>query len=198
MIRKNMLDQYGVQEKKTQDKTQMNKDTFLNLLVTQMQHQDPLEPTKNEDFLAQMAQFSALEQMNNLNKSFLVQQGSGLIGNIVHGKIVNPQTSQTEYIQGRVDRTLMKDGQVLLIVVNNKGVEQELPVEKVFEVQKSVDSAVTHSFLGDISTQMKALNEKIDTLSKKIEVNANLSEAEKKVEKKAEKEKVTTEGVDGE
>ena len=47
----------------------LDKDVFLNLLIIQMQHQDPLEPMKNSDFLAQMAQFSGLEQLKNVNKN---------------------------------------------------------------------------------------------------------------------------------
>lgn len=45
------------------------KDQFLQLLVTQLQHQDPLEPTKQEDFLAQLAQFSTLEGIEELNEN---------------------------------------------------------------------------------------------------------------------------------
>ena len=47
----------------------MGKMDFLNLLVVQMQNQDPLEPMKNEQFLAQLAQFSSLEQMVNMNET---------------------------------------------------------------------------------------------------------------------------------
>lgn len=42
-------------------------DQFLNLLVTQLRHQDPLEPTKQEDFLGQLAQFATVEGIENLN-----------------------------------------------------------------------------------------------------------------------------------
>jgi flagellar basal-body rod modification protein FlgD len=44
-------------------------DTFLKLLVAQMQNQDPLEPQSNEDFVAQLAQFSSLEQLMSVNTS---------------------------------------------------------------------------------------------------------------------------------
>ncbi len=45
---------------------EMGKDTFMNLLITQMTYQDPLEPMDNSEFLSQMAQFSSLEQMQNI------------------------------------------------------------------------------------------------------------------------------------
>lgn len=44
----------------------LGKDDFLQLLVTKLQHQDPLKPVDDEDFIAQLAQFSSLEQMNNI------------------------------------------------------------------------------------------------------------------------------------
>ena len=43
---------------------------YLQLFATQLQHQDPLEPTKQEDFLAQLAQFSSVESLQNMNAQF--------------------------------------------------------------------------------------------------------------------------------
>jgi flagellar basal-body rod modification protein FlgD len=45
----------------------MDKDDFLSLLITQLQHQDPLNPTDSVEFTAQLAQFSSLEQLANVN-----------------------------------------------------------------------------------------------------------------------------------
>jgi flagellar basal-body rod modification protein FlgD len=53
----------------------MGKDEFLRLLVTQLRHQDPLNPLDNAEFVAQLAQFSSLEQMQNLNQQFADQAG---------------------------------------------------------------------------------------------------------------------------
>lgn len=59
--------------KKTQS-GDLDKDAFLRLLITQLQNQDPLNPMEDREFIAQMAQFSSLEQMQNLNKTFETTQ----------------------------------------------------------------------------------------------------------------------------
>ncbi len=59
----NMYDNHMSNEPPSKE---LGKDEFLRLLVTQMQYQDPLEPTDNTEFIAQLAQFSSLEQMNNI------------------------------------------------------------------------------------------------------------------------------------
>lgn len=50
----------------------LGRDDFLNLLVTQLQHQDPLKPMDSTDFTAQLAQFSSLEQLSNMNDQLQV------------------------------------------------------------------------------------------------------------------------------
>ena len=53
----------------TKSKTDaMGKDAFLNLLVTQLQHQNPLEPQADGEFLAQLAQFSSLESLQDIKQ----------------------------------------------------------------------------------------------------------------------------------
>lgn len=51
-------------------KQELGKNQFLQLMIAQMNHQDPLDPAKNEQFIAQLAQFSTVEGIENLNKSF--------------------------------------------------------------------------------------------------------------------------------
>lgn len=52
------------------ENSKLGKQEFLNLLVTQLRHQNPLEPLKQEEYAAQLAQFSSLEQLSNLNDRF--------------------------------------------------------------------------------------------------------------------------------
>jgi flagellar basal-body rod modification protein FlgD len=70
----------------------LGKDSFLKLLITQMRHQDPLEPVKDTEYIAQLAQFNSLEQMQNLNDKFdkmlkwsQMTQASSLIGKEIDG-----------------------------------------------------------------------------------------------------------------
>lgn len=54
--------------KTSTDSTQVSKDQFLQLLVAQLKNQNPLDPVKNEDFLAQLATFSSLEQLVSIKE----------------------------------------------------------------------------------------------------------------------------------
>jgi flagellar basal-body rod modification protein FlgD len=47
----------------------LDRDAFLRLLLVQLEHQDPTSPQSNEEFLAQLAQFSTLEQLTSINKA---------------------------------------------------------------------------------------------------------------------------------
>lgn len=67
--------------------SQIGQNQFLQLLVAQMKSQNPLEPTSNQEFLGQLAQFSTLSGIESLNSNFSdmlslqeITQGSSLIG----------------------------------------------------------------------------------------------------------------------
>ena len=94
---------------------ELGKEDFLMLLVTQIQYQDPLEPADNTEFVAQLAQFSALEQMSNLNTTANNNTAYSLVGKEV---LVREVTSTGEYneVQGRVDYVTLKNGEAYVTI----------------------------------------------------------------------------------
>ncbi|MGS2776853.1 flagellar hook assembly protein FlgD [Robertmurraya sp. GLU-23] len=63
-----LLSNYQTAQRQT-GSSNLGKDEFLKILMTQLQNQDPLNPMQDKDFIAQMATFTSLEQMTNMNKS---------------------------------------------------------------------------------------------------------------------------------
>lgn len=86
---------------------ELNKDAFLQLLVLQMQNQDPLEPMDNADMLAQLAQFSALEGQNNLNENF-----EKLAGNVDQLNFISASQMLGKYVEGVDTNGQLKTGLV--------------------------------------------------------------------------------------
>jgi flagellar basal-body rod modification protein FlgD len=85
----------------------LDRDDFLKLLITQLQHQDPTSPVEDKDFIAQMAQFSSLEQMTNMSTGF--QKLSGLLASSeasqVLGKTVELRDGDN-LVRGIVDKVV--------------------------------------------------------------------------------------------
>jgi flagellar basal-body rod modification protein FlgD len=98
---------------------QLDRDAFLKMLIVQLKNQDPLEPMEDREFIAQLAQFSALEQMQQMNKSlyeFLrassIFQAVSLIGRVVTGR----DCKTGENVSGKVESVLFEEGSPLLKV----------------------------------------------------------------------------------
>ncbi|NMB42694.1 MAG: flagellar hook capping protein [Clostridiales bacterium] len=95
----------------------LGKDAFLQLLVTQLRYQDPLNPSSDTEFIAQLAGFSQLEAMQNLNQSYGTSQAFNLVGKHVVLKVND--TLGTGYIEGKVDHVTIDSGKAYLSVNNN-------------------------------------------------------------------------------
>ncbi len=101
---------------------ELGKEAFLQLLVLQLQNQDPLEPVGNADMLAQLAQFSALEAQTNLNESFdalssNVDQLNFISAAQLLGKTVTGVDLNGELRTGVVE-SIQLDGSVVVLTVD--------------------------------------------------------------------------------
>ncbi len=81
----------------------LGKMDFINLLVAEMQYQDPLEPSSNTDYVAQMAQFSQVDALNSMQQSMKNMQASSLVGQTVVLSVTNATTGATTEVTGPVD-----------------------------------------------------------------------------------------------
>jgi flagellar basal-body rod modification protein FlgD len=98
---------------------ELDKNAFLNLLITQLRYQDPTNPVNDREFIAQLAQFSSLEQASLTNQSLLLlaqmnstSQALGLIGK----KISAVLSASGETVSGLVDSVKLDNGQAWLLV----------------------------------------------------------------------------------
>ena len=97
----------------------LGKDSFLQLLVTQMQYQDPLNPSSDKEFIGQLAQFSALEEMQNLNQSFSNTTAYGLAGKNVIMAVGSSEGETSSYVAGYVQYVEMIEGKAFLSINND-------------------------------------------------------------------------------
>ena len=111
----------------------LGREDFLKLLATQLRYQDPLSPIGHAEFIAQLAQFSALEQMRNLNEGLeklreeLAEARFLEAASLVGREVVAQHNSQT--IRGIVERVGFSGGDIWLKVAG-----QEIPLSAVTEV----------------------------------------------------------------
>lgn len=93
----------------------MDKDAFLQLLVAQMQYQDPLEPTSNTEYISQYAQFSQVEQLQNMAGSMDLLRASSLVGQEVYVKTTSA-TGDVSYVRGKVDYVVFENGKAYVAI----------------------------------------------------------------------------------
>jgi flagellar basal-body rod modification protein FlgD len=115
----------------------LGKNDFLKLLAAQLQYQDPMEPTKDTDFIAQLAQFSSLQQMESLNKIMTTFQYYGLAGKFISGEI-ELEDGTAAVVYGMVDRVVSKNGETYLQVG-----------DKMIEASKVTEVYDKDLFVGD-------------------------------------------------
>ncbi|QCR31802.1 flagellar hook assembly protein FlgD [Lysinibacillus sp. SGAir0095] len=120
---------------KNGDNSTLGKDAFLNILITQLQNQDPTQPMDDKEFISQMAQFSSLEQMQNMTtamQNLLISQNetqlmayTSFIGQEVKWKEVTSELDEKgNYIvnegTGVINELKFDDGVPIFVLTDGK------------------------------------------------------------------------------
>lgn len=117
-IMDNINSQSAIKSTSNSSSSSLDKDAFLQLLVAQMKYQDPLNPSTDTQYVSQLATFSQLEQMQNLNQTNTNSQAFGLVGMNVVVKIAD-SSGNISYKSGTVDYVVMSNGTAKLAIDDN-------------------------------------------------------------------------------
>ena len=101
----------STKEKDAKESSTLDVNDFLSLLVTEMQYQDPLEPTDNSQYIAQMATFTQVEATTEMGNKVEQQMASSLVGKSV---IMKTNESSSGMIAGKVNYWENIDGKIYL------------------------------------------------------------------------------------
>ena len=109
----------------------LGKSEFLELLVTQLNNQNPLEPQANGDFIAQLAQFSSVEGIDNLNSSFgdlaaSLKSSQALQASSLVGRSVLVPGASTVFNQEKLSGVVQLETSTPQLVVAIKGENGEV------------------------------------------------------------------------
>jgi len=156
----------------TKKDTSLGKDDFLKMLVTQLKNQDPLKPMDDTAFVAQMAQFSSLEQMQNMNSATLATQANGMIGNNVTWT-----NNKNEVFEGVVKGVNIVSGESKLIVdVDAITYTGFMPTKTTDLLNKKVSwvdaDKVTHS---GVITDAKVVNTALNITASSVDANGKVT-----------------------
>ncbi|HCF49396.1 MAG TPA: hypothetical protein DER60_03890 [Syntrophomonas sp.] len=158
------------------NKSIMDKDDFLKLLVTELRYQNPLQPMEDKEFISQMATFSSLEQMQNLNStmtgladtinnrwlpSMMMQQAGQMVGREV-AYLYLDENEELQSTVGIVDSVIMRQGTPYLVIQG-----QEVSMEAVIELGGSV--------VGMETAYYSQILDKLDQLLKQLGVETEES-----------------------
>lgn len=129
-------------------KSGLDKDSFLQLLVAQMRYQDPSNPSDSTQYMSQLAQFTSLEQMENLNKTYSRSDAQSLVGSYVIMK-TQDSNGKENYVSGLVDYVTMNNGKPYLSINDSfydyDNLDSVVDVDYVAQMNGSNNSSSTQN-----------------------------------------------------
>lgn len=123
----------------TEEQQTLGKDQFLSLLITQLKYQNPLQPMEDREFIAQLAQFTQLEQMMNISSQLTdMRQSLGAVSSFIGKKV-----SWVEYVEGNTGETTLKSGVVDSVLIRD-GIQyarigsEEVALDYIIQIENHV------------------------------------------------------------
>ncbi|WP_223066775.1 flagellar hook capping FlgD N-terminal domain-containing protein [Paenibacillus caui] len=140
----------NVQAASKKDNQTMGKDQFLKILITQLQNQDPMQPLEDKEFIAQMAQFTSVEQLMNISSQLTaMNQSLGSVSGLIGKQVtwmqestdgsseynVDGSSASGTYTTGIVDSIVIRSG-----VQYAKIGSSEVPLDQILQIDNPGDS----------------------------------------------------------
>ena len=131
----------GVSQNSKTSKMQsdLDRNAFFKLLITQLKNQSPMEPMKNREFISQMASFTSLEQMRQMNENmnqFLkmknLSEGASLIGKTIEKKVEEDNGEQS-IIKGEVEKIVFEEEETYALLAKDKGKINLDEIDKIYQ-----------------------------------------------------------------
>lgn len=106
---------------KTTGDSTLGKDQFLKILITQLQNQDPMQPMQDKEFIAQMAQFTSVEQLMNISTQLnTLNQSLGSVSGLIGKDITWTDTATLLPKTGNVESIVVSSGIQYAVVGNDR------------------------------------------------------------------------------
>ena len=146
------------EKEKANSNSTLGKEAFLQLLVAQMQYQDPLEPMDNTEYVSQLATFSQLEAIQNMSQTLSYGQASDLVGKSVAVKVTDAN-GDTNLKWGVVDYVIYEGGKPYLVID-----EEKYPYEDLDTVLSDdyLDRMANYEIASVISSYIDSLRDPAD------------------------------------
>ena len=188
--------QNSLKKAKSSDNNDMDKDAFLQLLVAQMQYQDPLEPTSNTEYISQYAQFSQVEQMQNMASTSELARATSLVGKEVYIKTTDSK-GDPKLLYGKVDYVVFENNKAYLAIDESLYALEDLDTVVDLDYKNAFDKAydftvalnklpvvggIDLSYAEDIDKLEKIYNEMTD-YEKSFLTDENVNKLKKYIEK---------------
>ena len=133
-------------------KSDLDMATFLNLLVVQLQNQNPLNPMSDSDFYAQIAQLGTVQGVNKMTATMDSNQATSLVGKIVTA--VRPQSAgnvgTNSTITGLVKSVVVKDGVSYLGIQDTDGNIVQVTTSAVQSIGATIDMSSASNLIGRV------------------------------------------------